>query len=178
MAAKLILSEAKIEEFASLGLTDREIADLTEIDPKAYQKAILKGRARLHQTLRRAQLKSALRGNASMLIFLGKVYLNQKEAIDHNVSATHQAIAITPNVLERLQTSYKLTMEQVRARAGGPAPLPGEGPRGVPGDRGVIQKTAPLSGNFGISNGGAKPGSGCASGSDRGGPSERLENPL
>jgi hypothetical protein len=144
----LVISEAKIEEFASLGLTDREIEDLAEIDLKDFKKAILKGRARLHQTLRRAQLKSALRGNASMLIFLGKVYLNQKEAIDHTVSAEHRAIAITPNVLERLQTSYKLTMEQVRARSDALPAAPMGAPGGVPGDRGGVLKTAPLSTNL------------------------------
>ena len=151
MAAKLIISDSKVEEFAAIGLTDKEITDLAEIDPKDFKRAIAKGRARLHQTLRRAQLKSALRGNASMLIFLGKVYLNQKEAIDHNVSAEHKAIAITPNVLERLQTSYKLTMEQVRARGALPAAA-GEGPGGPPGGRGVGFKNGPSLTEIGITN--------------------------
>jgi len=152
MAAKLIISDSKVEEFAAIGLTDKEITDLAEIDPKDFKRAIAKGRARLHQTLRRAQLKSALRGNASMLIFLGKVYLNQKEAIDHNVSAEHKAIAITPNVLERLQTSYRLTMEQVRARGSLPF-SPMDAPRGVPGDPHRSSKTDDVSQNSEILNG-------------------------
>jgi hypothetical protein len=152
MTAKLVISEAKIEEFASLGLTDREIGDLAEIEVKDYSRAIRKGRARLHQTLRRAQLKSALRGNASMLIFLGKVYLNQKEIIAHDVSTSERALSITPNVLERLQASYRLTMEQVRARSALPH-APADDPGGVPGDRGGVLKTALLSENSGILNG-------------------------
>jgi hypothetical protein len=152
MAAKLIINQAKIEEFASLGLTDREITDLAEIDIKDFKSAILKGRARLHQTLRRAQLKVALRGNASMLIFLGKVYLNQKEAIEHQHSTSERTLTITPTVLERLQASYRLTMEQVRTRAG-VLPAPGQGPVGVPGDGGGGLKMAPLSGNSGNTNG-------------------------
>jgi hypothetical protein len=153
MPAKLVISEAKIEEFASLGLTDREISDLAEIDPKDFKSAILRGRARLHQTLRRAQLKSALKGNASMLIFLGKVYLNQKEAIDHQFPSTERTLAITPNVLERLQASYRLTMEQVRTRSDAPAAAPAHGPGGVPRDRGGVSKTALLSQNSEKQNG-------------------------
>src|SRR4029077_1709 len=154
MAAKLIISDTKIEEFASLGLTDREIEDLAEINAKDFKKAILKGRARLHQTLRRAQLKSALRGNASMLVFLGKVYLNQKEIIAHDVSTSERAIAITPNVLERLQTSYKLTMEQVRARSDARDTTPARDPGGVQRDRDGVSKTGQVSTNLKNLNGG------------------------
>ena len=152
MRAKLIISEAKIEEFASLGLTDREISDLAEIKPADFKDAISRGRARLHKTLRTAQIKSALKGNASMLIFLGKVYLNQRETIAHDVSTSERTLSITPNVLERLQTSYRLTMEQVRARGALPAAV-GEGAPGVPGDRDGVLKTALLSTNLEKTNG-------------------------
>jgi hypothetical protein len=149
----LVISDTKIEEFASLGLTDKEITDLAEIDPRDYRAAIAKGRARLHQTLRRAQLKSALKGNASMLIFLGKVYLNQKEIIAHDVSTTREAISITPNVLERLQASYRLTMEQVRTRSDALPAARVDDPGGLPGDRDGVSKTALLSRNSEKTNG-------------------------
>lgn len=152
MRAKLIISEAKIEEFASLGLTDREISDLAEIKPADFKDAISRGRARLHKTLRTAQIKSALKGNASMLIFLGKVYLNQRETIAHDVSTSERTLSITPNVLERLQTSYRLTMEQVRARGALPAHA-GEGAPGVPGDPHRSLKTDDVSQNSEILNG-------------------------
>ncbi len=72
-----------------------------------------------------------------MLIFLGKVYLGQRDTSNLEINAEHKAIAITPNVLERLQASYKLTMQEVRMRSGAltdaQAPAsPGETPGVVP----------------------------------------------
>ena len=141
---------------AALGLTQEEMADISGVEKQAlvkrYASSLKRGRARLAHSLRKAQIASALKGNASLLIWLGKVYLNQKEAIDHSLTAEHRAISITPNVLERLQTSYKLTMEQVRARGTLPAAAASEA-MGVPGDRAGVSKTALLSGNSGITNG-------------------------
>ena len=106
----------------------------------------------LRQSLRRAQIKSALSCNASMLIWLGKQYLNQKDSKDITLEAEHKAISITPNVLERLQTSYKLTLEQLRTR--GRLEAPGGGAGGVPGDRDGVLKTDRLPVNSGLDDGG------------------------
>jgi hypothetical protein len=158
MARKdLILSEESIESMAALGLTQDEMSDIVQVEKQAlvkrYASSLKRGRARLAQSLRKAQIASALKGNASLLIWLGKVYLGQKEAIDHNVSAEHRAISITPNVLERLQTSYRLTMEQVRARSDARDTTPARDPGGVPGDRDGVSKTTLLSGNSQTTNG-------------------------
>ena len=81
---------------------------------------IKRGRARLRKSLRRAQIRSALSGNSTMLVWLGKQYLGQSDRPDHSVSADHKVIA-SPDVLERLHTSYRRTMEQLRTRGALPA---------------------------------------------------------
>ena len=77
-----------------------------------------------------------------MLVWLGKQYLGQSDRLDHSGSAEHKVISITPNVLERLHTSYRRTMEQLRTRGGLQAP--GGGAGGVPGDRHGLSETDPL----------------------------------
>lgn len=158
------LTDPQLEELAAVGLTDVEISNLLGIKPDQwraqYPSVITKGRARLRQSLRRAQIKSALSGNASMLIWLGKQYLGQRDTRDLNLEAEHRAISITPNVLERLQTSYKLTLEQLRTRGALHAPAdaseqaPGGGGGGAPGDRHGVFKTDPLPQNSGLDDGG------------------------
>jgi hypothetical protein len=86
-----------------------------------HPSVIKRGRARLRKSLRRAQIKSALSGNSTMLVWLGKQYLGQSDRLDHSVSAEHKVRRITPNVLERLHTSYRRTMEQLRTRVALPA---------------------------------------------------------
>ena len=146
------LTDAQLEELAAIGLSDKEISNLLGISESRwkarYQSVITKGRSELRQSLRRAQIRSALSGNAAMLIWLGKVYLGQRDTSNLEINAEHRAIAITPNVLERLQTSYKLMMEQVHARGGAltdtPAPAPAEDPPGVPRDGVGVKNTGSL----------------------------------
>jgi DNA-binding CsgD family transcriptional regulator len=109
------LTDAQLEELVTMGLTDSELSHLLGISESTfktrYPSAIRKGRARLRHSLRRAQIKSALAGNSTMLVWLGKVYLGQRDHQSLDVSAEDRALSITPKVLERLRTSYKLTMD-------------------------------------------------------------------
>jgi hypothetical protein len=72
-----------VYRLANIGCTDREIAlwfDMSESTLRYNFSEILeKGREDLKQSLRRAQLKLALNGNAVMLIWLGKNILGQQE---------------------------------------------------------------------------------------------------
>ena len=120
-----MLTAAQLEELAAIGLSDAEISNLLGISESTfkarYPSVIKRGRARLRKSLRRAQIRSALSGNSTMLVWLGKQYLGQSDRLDHSVSAEHKVISITPNVLERLHTSYRRTMEQLRTRGALPA---------------------------------------------------------
>jgi hypothetical protein len=75
----------EIEHLASLGCTDREICDYFKINDNTlrynFDEYLVAGRQQLKTSLRRAQLRLALESlNPTMLIWLGKNYLQQNEA--------------------------------------------------------------------------------------------------
>ena len=78
--------------------------------------ALNKGRARLanHYVKRRSR-RFKWERKPTHLVRQGLPWA--KEILNHSINDIHQAISITPNVLERLQASYRLTMEQVRTCA-------------------------------------------------------------
>lgn len=88
---KLVLSDAGCEYISSMtamGCTIDDIADELGISkPTLYTKhnkeklneAVKIGQGRLKNTLRMAQMKTAVKGNPAMLIFLGKNYLGQSD---------------------------------------------------------------------------------------------------
>lgn len=77
-----------VEKLAGVMCTDAEIATFldTTVDTlnnkqnrENFQNAKLRGQDKGRASLRRAQFKSANNGNSSMLIWLGKQYLGQKD---------------------------------------------------------------------------------------------------
>lgn len=74
---------AQVESLASLGCTDAEIAHVLKISERTLRrrarKALDNGRALFRVRLRNWQLRACEQGNAAVLIWLGKVYLGQKE---------------------------------------------------------------------------------------------------
>ena len=80
---KTFLAEEKIERLAEIGATMIEIAHVLgcSVDTleRRFADTIKKGRAMCKMSLRRKQLEVAMSGNASMLIFLGKAYLGQRD---------------------------------------------------------------------------------------------------
>ena len=78
-----VIPPEEVYKLAAIGCKDREIADWFGIDGNTlrynFSVELLKGRETLKQSLRRAQLQVALNGNPTMLIFLGKVILGQRE---------------------------------------------------------------------------------------------------
>jgi hypothetical protein len=73
----------EVWKLAEIGCTDREIAEWFQIkeDTLRYNFAdyLTKGRAGMKRRLRAVQLKTALEGNATLLIWLGKQYLGQSD---------------------------------------------------------------------------------------------------
>lgn len=80
---KKVVVPKDVYELASLGCSDREIAQWFDIDENTlrynFSDIIQKGREDLKHSLRRAQIKLALSGNAVMLIWLGKNVLGQSD---------------------------------------------------------------------------------------------------
>lgn len=73
----------EVETMAKIGCTDREIAEHFGIKEDTLRRNfadfLIKGRSELKQRLRQAQLRVAFDGNPALLIFLGKVILQQNE---------------------------------------------------------------------------------------------------
>lgn len=83
-----VATEKAVEKMASLGATNLEIAELLGINERSirrnYAEFLTKGRGTLKEKLRRKQISIALKGNVTMLIWLGKQYLGQAEKVDNN----------------------------------------------------------------------------------------------
>mgnify|MGYP001210679367 CR=1 FL=1 len=79
----------KVEMLASFGCTHFEIAKFFQCDEStirnSYKEVMETGREKMKLRLRQLQWKHAELGNTSLLIFLGKNYLNQtdKAQVDH-----------------------------------------------------------------------------------------------
>lgn len=77
------LDEDVIFKLAQIGCTNEEMADWFSVSAdtieRNYAGVIKEGKAHLKQSLRRSQVKKALEGNPTMLIWLGKVLLQQKD---------------------------------------------------------------------------------------------------
>lgn len=87
---KVLTEDAQklIENMARIFCTEEEIATclgttpdtlLNENNKELFRTAIKRGQANGHQSLRRKQYELAMRGNVSMLVWLGKQYLGQAE---------------------------------------------------------------------------------------------------
>jgi hypothetical protein len=80
---KKVVFDEDVYKLAAMGCSDREISRWFDVNEDTlrnnFAEIIAKGREELKQSLRRAQIKLALGGNATMLIWLGKNILNQQE---------------------------------------------------------------------------------------------------
>lgn len=80
------IDKKQVEKLANLQCTLQEIADWFGVDKSTISRnfatEIEKGKSFGKISIRRAQLQLALKGNATMLIWLGKQYLEQKEKKD------------------------------------------------------------------------------------------------
>lgn len=80
---KIVVPPEEVEHQASLGCSDREIAQYFGVAESTlrynFSEYLIKGRHQLKVTLRQAQLRTALEGNATLLIWLGKNILQQTD---------------------------------------------------------------------------------------------------
>ncbi len=83
---QLKIDAKQILNYASLGASNRDIADLLGCDEgtirKRFSAELTKGRANRKNELRQMQWDAAKSGNVTMLIWLGKNDLGQKDQQD------------------------------------------------------------------------------------------------
>jgi hypothetical protein len=81
---KKVVPPKDVERLAQMGCKDSEIAEWFGVDENTlrynFSVELLKGKLQLNQSLRQAQIRLALSGNATMLIWLGKNILGQSES--------------------------------------------------------------------------------------------------
>ena len=81
---KIAVCPDEVEHLASLGCSDTEIAKYFGVTDHSLRRHfavnLIKGRHNLKLTLRQAQIRVALEGNPTMLIWLGRNMLQQSEA--------------------------------------------------------------------------------------------------
>jgi hypothetical protein len=81
---KKVVPPKDVERLAQMGCKDSEIADWFGVDENTlrynFSVELLKGKLALSQSLRQAQIRLAMSGNATMLIWLGKNILGQSDS--------------------------------------------------------------------------------------------------
>ena len=82
-----VIPPEEITKLARLGCSIEEMSDWFQVPRETikynFSDLIAKGRSETKQSLRRAQIALALKGNATMLIWLGKNMLGQQETPIH-----------------------------------------------------------------------------------------------
>ena len=77
------IDEDKLEQLASLGLSNAEIAAVLDVShdtiERNYRETLDWGRNKRNASLRRKQYEIAMVGNPTMLIWLGKQFLGQSD---------------------------------------------------------------------------------------------------
>jgi len=80
---KKIIPPNEVQKLAALGCKDIEICDWFGIDGNTlrynFSVELIKGREQLKQSLRRAMLSNAMKGNAAVQIFLAKNFLGMSD---------------------------------------------------------------------------------------------------
>jgi len=112
---KKVISPEEVQHLASLGCTNREIAGWLEINEDTlrynFKSFLEKGRSELNHKLRRAQITTALAGNATLLIWLGKQYLQQSD--QGAVTDQNQILPWTDSDIEEVKTQAEEDLESI-----------------------------------------------------------------
>lgn len=104
---KLVIDVKQVETAASIGCTQEEIGYIVGCSVRTLQtrrdlhEAYDRGMARMRTSLRRMQWKKACEGNVTMMIWLGKQVLGQKDRVEETLrSEVVEIERIAPKALE------------------------------------------------------------------------------
>jgi hypothetical protein len=110
----VVVPPQEVEDLAAIGCNNKEIAQWFGVDDATlgynFKQELEKGRANLKQSLRRAQLKLALTGNAVMLIWLGKNILGQT---DSPQSTQEEVLPFTDDEVEEIKEQLEDELEEL-----------------------------------------------------------------
>ena len=101
---KKVIPQCEVEHLASLGCTDRDIAEYFAVSESTlrynFSSELIKGRHQLKTSLRQKQIQVALEGNPTLLIWLGKNILGQSET---QISNNKEILPFTDDIDEDIQ---------------------------------------------------------------------------
>ena len=82
------IDKDKLKQLAALGLSSAEMAAVLDCSKdtleRRYKEVIETGRMKRNASLRRKQYEVAVGGHPTMLIWLGKQFLGQKDQVEHS----------------------------------------------------------------------------------------------
>lgn len=114
---KLVLNakgKEMVENLASILCTDEEIASILGVTVETLQnkdncdtflELKKKGKNKGTSSIRRKQFEAAMKGNVTMLIWLGRNYLNQSENIPEDNDEVTKALDKVAEAIERVRQS-------------------------------------------------------------------------
>ena len=98
---RIILDESLIERFIGRGYTVEYVADYFDVNPDTlyanYSESLRKGRVFRNSCLQAKQLQTAMKGDRTMLIWLGKQWLGQKDQIETTEKREPLPIGLIPH---------------------------------------------------------------------------------
>lgn len=107
-----------VQELAAEGAKIVEIADYFGVDRDTisgrFSAELTKGKAKLKQSLRMAQISAAKQGNSTMLVWLGKQYLGQSDkSIDEYLAEAIQTAGLTKeDLLELIKNKDQVALSK------------------------------------------------------------------
>ncbi len=115
----------EMQKWARAGATYPEIAQRLGISHATLEKRLLRpdfkkaydeARAEMIISLRSKQVQLAMAGNPTMLIWLGKQFLGQKDRHEHSGTGSDGAIVHTTEAAERMKAEYDALAERLSLR--------------------------------------------------------------
>jgi len=95
-----VIDPKQVEGLASIGCTLDEMALVLDCSKsvlsRRFSNAIKKGKAKMQSSLRRLQYDAARNGNVTMMIWLGKQYLGQRDKFEADTSDLGERPTKTP----------------------------------------------------------------------------------
>jgi hypothetical protein len=110
------IDEDKLEQLASLGLSNTEIASVLDCShdliEQKFHDVLEWGRQKRNASLRRKQFEIAISGNPTMLIWLGKQFLDQTDKNEFKGELAIKSILVPERIAtERSKTDVKPEFE-------------------------------------------------------------------
>jgi predicted DNA-binding protein (UPF0251 family) len=120
--------EKLIRLFAQAQCTDQEMAARFQMSERTLQRnygALIKeGRRSGLSNLRAKQYELAMKGDKTMLVWLGKILLKQSDRIDLQVTQTPQSETEKKEKLKTIVAEFKQMMEETKPCPSTPSLLP------------------------------------------------------